>query len=122
MGVVPITVVIFFLPASIGRSSSELKTLKWWQVAKRLDPIGTVLLLGSIICLLLAVQWGGAQYPWSSGRVIALFVIFGVTFIAWIMLQYLEVSLKGLKRRLPEIPKTDTLRSRRVMKQQFRSV
>ena len=30
----------------------------------QLDPIGLTLLLPGVICLLLALQWGGLEYPW----------------------------------------------------------
>ena len=53
----------------------------------QLDPIGTLLFLGSIICLLLALQWGGATYAWSDGRIIALLVIFIVSLAVWAVLQ-----------------------------------
>ncbi|KAL4740438.1 MFS general substrate transporter [Aspergillus similis] len=52
-----------------------------------LDPIGTVIFVPAIICLLLALQWGGVTYEWSNGRIIALFVIFGVAVVAFIALQ-----------------------------------
>jgi hypothetical protein len=45
------------------------------------DPIGTVLFVPAIICLLLALQWGGTEYAWNSGRIIALFVVFGVCIV-----------------------------------------
>ena len=32
------------------------------------DPIGTVLFIPCIVCLLLALQWGGSKYPWSNGE------------------------------------------------------
>lgn len=35
---------------------------------KQFDPIGTLFFMPAIICLLLALQWGGAQYEWSNGR------------------------------------------------------
>ncbi|KAH4044316.1 hypothetical protein HBI55_206120 [Parastagonospora nodorum] len=43
-----------------------------------LDPFGFLLIGTSIICLLLAIQFGGKEYSWSSGVVISLFVISGV--------------------------------------------
>lgn len=52
-----------------------------------LDPIGTILFVPGIVCLLLALQWGGTQYPWSSGRIIALFVIFGLLIIGFVAVQ-----------------------------------
>ncbi|KAL1604784.1 hypothetical protein SLS60_004324 [Paraconiothyrium brasiliense] len=54
---------------------------------KKLDPIGTLMFVPSVVCLLLALQWGGVQYPWSDGRVIALLVVFGISFLAFIALQ-----------------------------------
>ncbi|KIX94209.1 uncharacterized protein Z520_10236 [Fonsecaea multimorphosa CBS 102226] len=39
-----------------------------------LDLIGAGILIPGIICLLLAVQWGGSTYPWNSSRIIGLFV------------------------------------------------
>ncbi|RAH76929.1 MFS general substrate transporter [Aspergillus japonicus CBS 114.51] len=55
---------------------------------KGLDPLGTMIFVPAIVCLLLALQWGGVTYPWSSGRVIALFVIFGLALLAFIGLQF----------------------------------
>lgn len=52
-----------------------------------MDPFGTVLFVGSISSLLLALQLGGQTYPWSSGRIIALLTLFGVIIIAWICWQ-----------------------------------
>ncbi|KAJ5162781.1 uncharacterized protein N7500_004611 [Penicillium coprophilum] len=59
----------------------------WKQQILRLDPLGSVLFLPSVICFLLALQWGGATYPWSNGRVIALFVISGILMIAFVGVQ-----------------------------------
>lgn len=50
---------------------------------KRLDPLGMFLFAPSIICLLLALQWGGSTYAWSNGRIIALFVLFGFLLLAF---------------------------------------
>jgi hypothetical protein len=44
----------------------------------QLDPLGFLLIATSLVCLLLAIQFGGKAYSWNSGVVIALFVIFGV--------------------------------------------
>jgi hypothetical protein len=53
----------------------------------RLDPLGTLFFLPAMICILLALQWGGVTYPWSSGRIIALFVVGGLALIAFIGIQ-----------------------------------
>lgn len=53
----------------------------------QLDPLGFICFLPGIICLLLALQWGGSKYDWSNGRIIALFVLFGILIITFILLQ-----------------------------------
>lgn len=53
----------------------------------QLDLLGQVFLFPSMVCLLLALEWGGTTYPWSNGRIIALFVVFGVTLIGFILSQ-----------------------------------
>ncbi|MCJ1288930.1 hypothetical protein MMC34_000461 [Xylographa carneopallida] len=54
---------------------------------KQFDPYGTAIFVPAIICLLLALQWGGSTYAFSDGRIIALFVIFGLLVIAFIGIQ-----------------------------------
>ncbi len=57
----------------------------WRQQLHQLDPIGTFFFITGIVCLLLALQWGGSTYPWNDGRIIALLVLFVLlisTFIA----------------------------------------
>ncbi|KAJ5654531.1 Sucrose symporterplant [Penicillium lividum] len=59
----------------------------WKQTLKSMDPPGTLIFVPSIVCLLLALQWGGVQYPWSNTRIIVLFVLFAIGFIIFIGLQ-----------------------------------
>jgi uncharacterized membrane protein YbhN (UPF0104 family) len=55
---------------------------------RSLDYLGATLIFGAICCLLLAIQWGGATYPWSSSRIIGLFVGLGLLLIAFVILQW----------------------------------
>lgn len=48
-----------------------------------MDPVGTVLFLGLVCCLLLALTWGGQQYAWDSSQVIGLCVGFGVLLLCF---------------------------------------
>ncbi|MDI1488100.1 MAG: hypothetical protein OHK93_007374 [Ramalina farinacea] len=59
------------------------------EQCRKLDPAGTTVFIGSITSLLLAVQWGGSTYAWSNGRIIALFVVFGVTMPIFVWIQHL---------------------------------
>ncbi|KAJ7491777.1 DHA14-like major facilitator [Mycena galericulata] len=51
------------------------------------DPWGTLVFIPAIVSLLLALQWGGSKYPWKSGRIIALFVVFGVLISIFVVIQ-----------------------------------
>ncbi|KAI7306800.1 MFS general substrate transporter [Hortaea werneckii] len=65
-------------------------TLK--QKVTRLDLLGEIFLVPCVVCLLLALQWGGSTYAWSDGRIIALLVVFGVLFLAFVLVQCLMQS------------------------------
>ena len=53
----------------------------------KFDIPGTLCFLPAVVCLLLALQWGGSKYPWSNGRIIALLIIFGLLAIAFVVIQ-----------------------------------
>ncbi|CAG1979460.1 unnamed protein product [Fusarium graminearum] len=53
----------------------------------RLDPLGTFFFVPSMVCLILALQWGGSTYAWGNWRLILLFIVFGVTLIAFAVVQ-----------------------------------
>ncbi|KAI1394327.1 MFS general substrate transporter [Hypoxylon trugodes] len=53
----------------------------------KLDGPGLVTLLGGIICLLLALEWGGTTYSWDNGRIIAPLVIVIVLLISFVIIQ-----------------------------------
>ena len=75
--------ILFFLPSN----TLAVTSLPWREQLKQFDLPGFVVLVPSIICLILALQWGGSLYPWRDGRVIALFVVFGVLFMVFIGIQ-----------------------------------
>ncbi|KAB8238271.1 major facilitator superfamily domain-containing protein [Aspergillus alliaceus] len=78
IGGLSIAVIILFLRVP---SKSEFSGTPILQRIKQLDLIGASLLIPAIICLLLALQWGGNKYPWSNSRIIGLFVGFGLMII-----------------------------------------
>ncbi|KAL2049759.1 hypothetical protein ABVK25_009982 [Lepraria finkii] len=81
---------VTFLGIALFFKSPERKnevSIGFKERVKQFDPIGTVFFLPCIICLLLALQWGGSKYPWSDGKVIALFVVFGVLAICFVGVQ-----------------------------------
>ncbi len=81
-------VVLFFL-LKLPDSATQRVNLSWREQLQKLDPIGTAVFLPAIVCLLLALQWGGTTYSWSNGRIIALLILSGILFILFIYLQHL---------------------------------
>jgi EmrB/QacA subfamily drug resistance transporter len=84
LGAITIIVIILFFKEP-DRKAVAKKT--WKQRAEELDLIGTVFFMPAIVCLLLALQWGGSKYPWNEARIIVLFVLFGVLIIIFIGIQ-----------------------------------
>lgn len=78
----------------------KVESIGFWQRVKHFDPFGTAVFMPAIICLLLALQWGGTRYPWSSGRIIALFVLFGVLIIPFIIIQFIQKENATLPPRI----------------------
>lgn len=62
----------------------------WAQFFKNLDLLGLLALTPSVVCVILALQWGGTTYAWSSGRIIALLVLFGVLAVAFLLIEIWE--------------------------------
>ncbi|KAF2809961.1 MFS general substrate transporter [Mytilinidion resinicola] len=76
--------IIFFFQAPRKGKKSELT---FAEQIKKFDLPGTALFLPGIICLLLALQWGGSKYAWGNGRIIALFVIFAILMAGFVSIQ-----------------------------------
>ncbi|KIW11817.1 hypothetical protein PV08_09090 [Exophiala spinifera] len=85
IGAVSIAVVLFVLHVPQDPKLSEKPILK--RILE-LDLIGAAILIPAIICLLLAVQWGGSTYAWSNSRIIGLFVGAGLMLILFAVSQW----------------------------------
>ncbi|KAF8213602.1 major facilitator superfamily domain-containing protein [Mycena galopus ATCC 62051] len=86
-GVTIFAITFFFkMPKSADHKAPEVP-LSWMQRINQFDPLGTLIFIPAIVSLLLALQWGGSKYPWKDGRIIALFVVFGVLIPAFVGIQ-----------------------------------
>ena len=88
IGAVTIAFIWFFYHPTVKAKAQTLADGSWSTKIQVFDIYGTIIFLPMIVCLLLALQWGGTKYPWSNGRVIALLVLFGVLLIIFIGIQF----------------------------------
>lgn len=74
-----------------------------WKLAQKLkqfDLLGLVIIIASLICLIMALQWGGAIYLWNDGRVVALLVVFSVLFLTFLASQILFSSSRTVPTQI----------------------
>ncbi|KAK9772058.1 hypothetical protein SCAR479_11221 [Seiridium cardinale] len=92
---------ILFLQVNFNRQGSLSEKLK------RIDYMGNLILVLSVVAVLIALSWGGARYPWGSYQVIVPFVLGLVGLVAfhfyemapWVKAPVLPERL--FKRRTP---------------------
>lgn len=96
IGGVTVLFLIFVMP-----SNKPLQAHSSWQEqVKNFDLIGSFFLIPGVISLLLALEWGGSRYPWSNGRIIGLFVVFGVLMPIFIGIQFWQKDRATVPIRL----------------------
>lgn len=86
IGAVTIVAIIIFLKPP----KQKLTSGTWTARLRQLDPYGSAVFVPGIICLLLALQWGGTKYPWGNARIIVLFILFGILISAFVAIQIWE--------------------------------
>lgn len=92
-GAVAIGAVWFFFQSPT-REDSKLTTK---QKIFEIDLLGAFLLICAIVCLLLALQWGGFTYPWRSSKVWGLLI----GFVGLIALFILQQFRRGERATIP---------------------
>jgi MFS family permease len=88
IGGVSAAVILLFL--HLPRTPNQIQNLRLSDIpllVKKLDLLGTAIFAPSMVCILLALSWGGTKYAWSEGTIIALFVMFGVLLAAFVGIQ-----------------------------------
>ncbi|KAI1261142.1 major facilitator superfamily domain-containing protein [Xylariaceae sp. FL1019] len=96
LGAVIIIVCAFFV--RIPPEISDRPSTFFGKLAE-LDFVGTLSMIGSLLSLLIALQWGGSTYAWNNGRIIALFVVAGALASVFVILQ--ATSFTGKARTIP---------------------
>ncbi|KEF63406.1 uncharacterized protein A1O9_01384 [Exophiala aquamarina CBS 119918] len=76
---------IFFL--DIPTDMLGLRPVNIKEKVKQVDHLGAIFFPSCMVCLLLALQWGGLEYKWSNVRIIVLLALSGSLFIAFVVVQ-----------------------------------
>jgi hypothetical protein len=83
IGAVVMVVLIFTLHTPASKNTDSRK-----EQLKKLDPYGTAVFLPGIVCLLLALEWGGTTYAWANARIIVLFILGAILLGIFIVIQF----------------------------------
>ena len=102
VGGVTIISMMWLLPANNNKTEEEIQAAKLSMREKinQLDPIGTLCFLPGVVCLLLALEWGGSAYAWNDARIIVLWVLFGLLMIAFAGVQVWKQEYATLPPRI----------------------
>ncbi|KAI4128955.1 MAG: hypothetical protein LQ347_003961 [Umbilicaria vellea] len=82
-GIALLTVFFFFKNPERKHGDMTFK-----EKIKQVDLLGAFFLICAIVCLLLALQWGGSLYPWHDSRVWGCLLGFGLLISIFIALQF----------------------------------
>ncbi|KAK6376077.1 hypothetical protein LTS17_007328 [Exophiala oligosperma] len=96
IGGIAIAAVFFFFTNPERRHSSL--TLK--EKIAQIDLLGAFFLICAIVCLLLALQWGGTTYPWSNSKVWGCLLGFGLLISVFTGIQIWKGDLATLPPRV----------------------
>lgn len=94
VGVLALVVVATYFKPEL-QSSDEARTdlenvgikVRLTTLARLINVPSTLILLGATIPLLLALQWGGTEYHWQNGRIVALFTVATLSTILFVFVQ-----------------------------------
>lgn len=80
-------VCLLFTYVAFQEPNRETTNISLKEKLSSLDPLGTCLILASMTCLVLALQWGGAVLPWNDSRVWGTLLGFGLLLVLFLLLQ-----------------------------------
>jgi MFS family permease len=98
--VVAILILVLRLPENESDPNAVREKKSAAETLVTLDPVGLITFIPSIICLLLALQWGGTTYTWSNWRIILLLTLFPLLFAAFLATQILRPKTATLPMRI----------------------
>ncbi|GME55920.1 pentafunctional AROM polypeptide [Neofusicoccum parvum] len=96
VGAVAAPIYLFLIPSHDPQKGKSLK-----ERIAALDMVGAILIAGVYLTGVMAISFGGVLYEWDSGRIIALFVLFGLLSIAFTVQQVFCLGVTAENRLFP---------------------
>lgn len=98
----PVGGAVVFIILFIFRTPAHAKPeqVGWKELVLQLDLLGSVLILGALLCYLLALQWGGVAKAWSDRDVIGTLVGFGALSVLFVLKEMYMQERAMFPRRL----------------------
>lgn len=96
IGAISAPAFLFYLPSIYPQHGLSIRA--------RLAPIdflGLILGAGVWVSFLLAFTMAGGQWPWDDGRTIAIFVVFGILLVTYVLQQYFAILTTPSQRAFP---------------------
>ncbi|NOV02187.1 MDR family MFS transporter [Paenibacillus planticolens] len=75
LGLIAFVMIAFFYKESVQHSKQKI------------DYLGAITLVASIVCLMFALELGGKQYAWNSSTIIGLFAAFAILIIGFVFIE-----------------------------------
>lgn len=95
-----VAAIVIFAFTSSTLNTTSIRRESWLDLTKQFDVLGTISFMPAVVCLLLALQWGGSIYPWRSARIIALFILSFVLLIVFGVIQWHSGSNATIPREI----------------------
>nr|OQO11966.1 hypothetical protein B0A51_17373 [Rachicladosporium sp. CCFEE 5018] len=90
IGAVSAGIIFFSFSTPKAQREDPARSAPMREKILQMDLPGTFIILAAIVCLLLALQWGGISKAWNSADVIGTLVGFGILVIAFIVVEYFQ--------------------------------
>jgi MFS family permease len=82
-----VSIIITMLILKLPNEKLDAQAHGFWAKMKQLDPIGNLAFFPGIVCLVLALQWGGTKYSWHSAQIIVLLILCGLLCLTFVGIQ-----------------------------------
>lgn len=91
-------VYLFLIPSFKPQKSRSVQSR-----LKELDGAGIILSIGSLVCLVMAINFGGTLYDWDSAQIIVLFTLSGILLVVFALQQGFNFLTKETSRLFPVV-------------------